>query len=98
MTKYHITITDNETGKVYVDLDTDCIIGAYSVEGGAKTSVYTSCDGGTLLTSLCAAKRAITATVEDEPGLQRLLKLIDLAEQLGFDPSEIEHDETDTDN
>lgn len=35
--KYHITITDNETGKVFDEADTNCIIGSYQNEGGAAS-------------------------------------------------------------
>lgn len=97
MSKFHITITNNETREILDDKDTDCIIGAYAADGGAYAIGHTSCNGGTLLGTISSVERAIDRICENSPELKMLREFFGLAKEKGFDPL-LADDETDTDN
>ncbi|MBE5760009.1 MAG: hypothetical protein E7332_08325, partial [Clostridiales bacterium] len=44
--KFHITLTDNETGETLIDSDTSAIIGAFDLGEGNTGSLYAlACNG-----------------------------------------------------
>lgn len=57
--KYTITIKNNETGKVILDEQTDCIIGALDLEDTTKTIALS--DANILDAMNCAIKAVETA-------------------------------------
>lgn len=73
--KYHITITDNETGEILHDHDTNLVIGAIGVEDGVNSLCITNCSGLRLLTGLVAAKKAVHKIEQGEPVLAQLSAL-----------------------
>lgn len=62
--KYHITITNNETGQIVYDSDICAFIG--SINSGAETSecVLTNCNRLQLCTTIKYAERAVTEAHE----------------------------------
>lgn len=67
MQKFHITITENETGETKVDQDTDCIIGSIDdVGGGTQSFSYVDCYGVALIATV------IGAAVEIERDIHRM--------------------------
>lgn len=78
MKKFHITITDNETGKTLHDCDTGAIIGAFQESEDVTAAIgLTNCDALTLLQTVNAAKRAADKILEDDPLCALLAPLID---------------------
>lgn len=78
---FHITIVDNETGKVLADEETDCIIGAANVAGEGKTCKFSfsAANGESILCVLHGVEEAIELTVNQLPKEMRLLyKLLSL--------------------
>lgn len=65
--KFHIIITDTETGKVVHEADTNAIIGGYKTEGGSDSICVASCDDFDLSCSIVAARDAISA-IEKQKG------------------------------
>lgn len=78
---FHITIVDNETGKVLADEETGCIIGAANVAGEGKTCKFSfsAANGENILCVLHGVEEAIELTVNQLPKEMRLLyKLLSL--------------------
>lgn len=65
--KYHITITNNETGEIVHDYDTNAVIGGFSVEGGAAAIGLTACPSIITAFTIAAAQTAINKIREDNP-------------------------------
>jgi hypothetical protein len=75
MGKFHITITNNETGKVLSDTDTDAIIGAFTEGEGTRSVCYTECDTAELAAIITGALQIINKHMADMPSwLQRMIK------------------------
>lgn len=78
---FHVTIVDNETGKVLADEETDCIIGAANVAGEGKTCKFSFsvANGKNILCVLHGVEEAIEITFKQLPEEMRLLyKLLSL--------------------
>lgn len=66
--KLHITITDNETGKVILSKDTNAIIGAIDGgEDGTGRIVCTNCDSICLAATAAGAIQSANQAIEDLP-------------------------------
>jgi hypothetical protein len=75
MGKYHIIITNNETGQVLADTDTDAIIGAFTEGEGTRSVCYTNCDMAELAAMLTGALQITNKHMADLPRwLQRMIK------------------------
>lgn len=57
--KWHVVITDNETGEVMEDAQSNAIIGAVEKDESVACIGFTNCNGKDLLKTLIAAKKAI---------------------------------------
>lgn len=57
--KFHITIKDNETGKILHDEDTSAIIGGYANEEGSMSMIMGRCNEIDLAKTVYAAERAV---------------------------------------
>lgn len=77
--KFHITITDNETGRVIQEADTCAIIGGYTNEDGACGMAVVSCGPVDLARAVNAAEAAVDAMYQKNPEL-KLLTLMTSAE------------------
>lgn len=68
MEKFHITITDNETGETLVNLDTCAIIGAMD-EGDLGTSMidYEECNSICLAATITGAQVVANRAMKDLP-------------------------------
>lgn len=78
---FHVTIVDNETGKVLVDEETDCIIGAANVAGEGSTCKFSfsAANGKNILYVLHGVEEAMEIIVKQLPEEMRLLyKLLSL--------------------
>ena len=71
----HITIVDNETGKVLADEETDCIIGAANVAGEGKTCrfSFSTAKGENLLCVLHGVDEEVKLVLSQLPDEIRLL-------------------------
>lgn len=79
---FHITITENQTGAVLYNLDSDCIIGAYHQGARGKgTEVKalnaTYCNLKTVLETLAGVKQVIEAIFESDANLKACRPLVD---------------------
>lgn len=74
--RFHITIKDNVSGTIELDIDTDCIIGAtHQGEGEQQGTVclgYSDCPGLTLVHTAFGAIK-VTKQITNKPGLRGLL-------------------------
>ncbi len=76
--KFHITITNNETGKIVVDQDTDCIIGSIDDAGDDTHSFsYVHCHRVALMATLTGAMVEIEKSIRRLPAAdQKLVRKI----------------------
>ena len=75
--KFHITITDNETGEVEVDTDAAAIIGAYDAGTRGTASIsYTECNGIVLSCTLAGVMHLLAGYEEREPIEYRLAEML----------------------
>lgn len=74
MAKFHIIITNNETGEVMREHDSDAIIAGIDAGDRVACICHIDCDDNTLAATCFAAREAIDAGLEDEPAVQRLFK------------------------
>lgn len=77
MKRFHITITDNETGETIYDTDTTAIIGGFENGDKTNTLVFTDCDFVDIACTLTAAKQAINAITKEGSRGRKLDKLTD---------------------
>ena len=73
--KFHITITDNETGKTIHESDTNAILAGIHTEEGADAIVLTDCNIQGLLSTIHSAKAALEQCTENDPLLAALIAL-----------------------
>lgn len=75
MKKFHITITDNETGETLKEADACAILGAYRGDEYTASIVLSQCRTLDLLSTLRGASAAIDRCLEDEPLLRALYEV-----------------------
>lgn len=75
MKKFHITITDNETGVTLKEADACAIIGACNEGEHTASIVLSQCDTLDLLHTLRGASAAIDTCLKDEPILRALYEV-----------------------
>ena len=82
MKKFHITITNNETGEVVHDMDTGAIIGAIggAEDEGAYSIGLTACNLMDLATAVASAKKAVDILLEKNPAVRLVIELASLKE------------------
>ena len=103
MSKFHITITNNETGEILHDNDTAAIIGAYAFANGAYAIGLTACNGITLMATINTAEHVVKRLLEEHPMSKAIYGLIKAAENTNLGPSMADADDDaeitdDTDN
>jgi hypothetical protein len=76
MLKYHVKITDNETGEVLNHLDTNCIIGAFGNEIGALEISVFDCKMISILATVEAALKAVERTCKSDPAIEFVVEEI----------------------
>ena len=63
--KFHIVITDNESGETVLDVDTRAFIGGLVVNGTeAQSVVLANCNSKALACAVVSAREAVEATLE----------------------------------
>lgn len=67
MLRYHIKITDNETGEVITERDYSCIIGGFGFDGGATEGRLYACNTISVVSTLEAALNAVEAVFASNP-------------------------------
>lgn len=69
MKKFHIKITDNETGEVVLCNNFDAIIGAAASneEDEVPCFAYTQCNAMTLISAACSVQSVVHEATEDLP-------------------------------
>lgn len=73
--KFHLTITNNETGEIIRDVDTNAILAGIHTEKGACALVLTECSGADLIPTIHAAKGAVKTCIDDAPLLAAFVAL-----------------------
>ena len=74
MLKYHIEITDNETGKVLEDSDCSCLIGSFgNSQGAAEVAVY-SCGLIDIVATVTSALKSIEKVCSENEDVAMLTK------------------------
>jgi hypothetical protein len=73
---YHITITNNTTGKVEWDADTNAILGAFDMGDRANGVCMTAADAITCATVLDSAREAVNNFAEAHPELDIIMHII----------------------
>lgn len=65
--KYHITITDNESGEIHVDQDTNCIIGACDAGEGTRCMTFSECSNRDKLATVAGALEQVERALQAVP-------------------------------
>lgn len=66
--RFHLTITDNKTGAVLRDCDTNAIIAGMTLDHGEALTVgLTDCRTSELVAATASALTAVDAVLENEP-------------------------------
>ena len=65
--KYHITITNNETGEIVHDYDTSAVIGGISLKEGVAAIGLTACPSLVTALTIDGAQIAINKIRDDNP-------------------------------
>jgi len=66
--KFHITLTDNETGETLIDSDTSAIIGAFDLGEGNTGSLYAlACNGLIKVCTIAGAMATLERVRKDDP-------------------------------
>lgn len=88
MKKWHITITENETGNVQLDIDTDVIVSAMEQDGGTLVFHVAQCPVKAHAAAMFGVTKSIEEATTQNPILGALMLLLDQREE------EQEHAET----
>lgn len=73
---FHITIKDNTNGKVYIDQDTDVIMGVVDEKHKASRGLsYVSCKGAVLLANFPALQDAARKSLTTRDGDETLYRM-----------------------
>lgn len=67
MKKFHITITNNETGETCIDIDTKVIIGAINNDEGTQVLCASQCNAVELSATCAGALQAVNHGIEGLP-------------------------------
>lgn len=71
---FHITIVENDSGRVIADTDTNCICGAFDEDNGTRQVGLSKCNIVELIATCAAAKESVNKMTDDNPIAQLLLK------------------------
>lgn len=84
MEKFHITIKDNETGEIFLDRDTSCVVGALDEPGGT-TGVFgnTHCNAIELAATATGAINAAIKTAKQLPDFALDVFKLEITKKLG---------------
>ena len=67
MEKWHITITDNETGEKEIDLNTDAIIAGIAETDGVHELLKTHCSGLVVSAVVCGVEDVVEKAKAENP-------------------------------
>ena len=73
--RFHITITDNETGETHLDSDSPVIIGGIGDEKGVNELVLAACDPATLAQAALYAENAAKSVYEEDKFIRHIMEL-----------------------
>ena len=73
MLKYHIKVTDNETGEIVHESNRNCIIAGLGNEKGAAEMCIFDCDLVSIVGTVKAALFAIERMRKDDPEIEFIL-------------------------
>ena len=90
MKKFHITITNNETGETLHDLDTKAIVGAILDDDGTFQIAFNKCNVNDMLNVIDGAERTLKHIYKKHPELALFKALTEKEES----ETEEETDET----
>lgn len=76
--KMHVVITNNETGEVMLDKQSDGIIAAIEHEEGIAAFAVMDCKGLEIIKLLLTARGVCDDIAKDKPELDKMVKLAEL--------------------
>lgn len=80
--KFHLVITDNETGETHIDCDTKCIIGAFEDGNRSGSLAIAACNAIELAGSISAARGVIKRVLSEKPKIAALVEMEELFSKL----------------
>lgn len=80
--KFHITVTDNETGETLKDSDACCIIGACTEGEHTEVLVAIHCTATDLANAINSTEEAVAHVKREHPELELMLKIKQLFDGL----------------
>lgn len=76
--KFHVVITNNETGEVMIDKQSNGIIAAIEHEQGTAAFVSINCDGGAFVKLLVAARGVCDDIGAKHPEIEKMAQIASL--------------------
>jgi len=74
MLKYHVKITDNETGEVITDNNYNCLIGAFGHNDGASEMAICDCEILSIVGTVEAALKAVERICKSDPAIEYVVE------------------------
>ena len=84
--KYQITIKDNESGRILLDMDSGCIIGAAETKHKTIAINSVACTGMDLVRTILTLLRALDSVFKREPLAKALVEELRQQEMLDGSP------------
>lgn len=81
MAGLHITIKDNETGEIMLDMDAKAIVGGAATEDGVNCISYSRCNGMEYCFAIVGAKSICANEERDDDRVRRGVKMIERVER-----------------
>lgn len=81
MKKWHITITENETGSIKLDIDTDAIVAGIDENDGTRVFHVANCPVPDHAAAMFGVQQSIQESVQRNPVLGMMLMMLARAEQ-----------------
>lgn len=76
MERFHITVTDNETGEVWADVDTGVIVAAIDVGGNVQGLDLCESTNRNHVAALLTASRLAVEAAEEDPDVAELMNRV----------------------
>lgn len=78
MKKFHITITNNDTGAYILDTDSDAIIGAVEEDDGVHAIASTSCNIKKYAQTIVAAQAVVNELLKEDKNIKPIVRMMTL--------------------
>ena len=78
MKKFHITITNNNTGESILDTNSDAIIGAVEEDDGVDAMAFTSCDIKIYAQTIAIAQKVVNKLLKEDKNIKPIVRMMTL--------------------